>query len=62
VVCGKMHFLLYMVLSRLELRDYDETNTAELDGTLGNKDAASRWLIVGAASRQMYPGETEHAS
>jgi hypothetical protein len=49
VVCGKMHFLLYMVLSRLELRDYDETNTAELDGTLGNKDAASRWLIVGDA-------------
>jgi hypothetical protein len=35
VVCGKMHFLPNMVLSRLELRDYDETNAAELDGTFG---------------------------
>jgi hypothetical protein len=57
VVCGKMHCVPFMVLSRLELREYDETNAAELDGTLGKKDVASRWLIVGAASRQMYPGE-----
>jgi hypothetical protein len=37
MVCGKMHFVPFMVLSRLEFRDYDETNAAELDGTLGKR-------------------------